>query len=87
MFVFLLILVLFAAAAGVLGAVLKFTLVLVLALVLSIVLLVWIGAWYAKRRFRAFQRDVETRMDQQRRRREAYDVGPQAGARGLPDGR
>ena len=75
MAVFLLILLVLAAAAGVLGAVLKVTLVIVLSLVLSIVLLAWIGAWYAKRRVRAFQRDVEVRFDQDRRRREAYDVG------------
>ena len=59
MAVFLLVLLVLAAAAGVLGAVLKFTLVLVLSLVLSIVLLAWIGAWYAKRRMRAFQRDFQ----------------------------
>jgi uncharacterized membrane protein len=87
MAVFLLLLLLLAAAAGVLGAVLKLTLVLVLSLVLSIVLLVWIGSWYARRSFRRFQQDIETRADQQRRRREAYDVGPDAGSRGLPDGR
>jgi len=88
--VFLLILLVHAAAAGVLGAVLKVTLVIVLSFVLAIVLLAWIGTWYAKRRFRAFQRDIATRYDQDRRRREAYDVtsdrtpGP---ARRLGDGR
>ena len=89
MAVFLLVLLLLAAAAGVLGAVLKVTLVIVLSLVLSIVLLAWIGAWYAKRRVRAFQRDVQTRVDQDRRRREAYDLRsdrPQDPARGLGDG-
>lgn len=87
MFVFLLLLLLLAAAAGVLGAVLKLTLALVLSLVLSVVLLVWIGGWYARRRFRRFQQDVEMHADQQRRRRDAYDVGPESGPRGLPDGR
>jgi len=87
--VFLLILLLLAAAAGVLGAVLKVTLVIVLSLVLTIVLLAWIGTWYAKRRLLAFQRDVQVRFDQDRRRRDAYDVGPeppQERARGLGDG-
>jgi uncharacterized membrane protein len=90
MAVFLLVLLVLAAVSGVLGAVLKVTLVIVLSLVLSIVLLAWIGAWYAKRRVRAFQRDVQVRFDQDRRRREAYDVGPdrpQDPARGLGDGR
>jgi putative Mn2+ efflux pump MntP len=77
MAVFLLILLVLAAATGVLGAVLKVTLVLVLSLILAIVLLAWIGAWYVKRRMRAFQRDVQIRIDQDRRRREAYDVGPE----------
>lgn len=70
---FILILILLAAAAGVLGAVLKVTLILVLSLVLSIVVLAWIGVWYAKRRIRQFQRDVEMRLDRDRGRREAYD--------------
>ena len=74
MLTFVLVLLLIAAVAGVLGAVLKVTLVLVLSLFLAIVLLWWIGVWYAKRRMREFQRDVETRIDQARRRREAYDV-------------
>jgi membrane protein implicated in regulation of membrane protease activity len=72
--VVLLILLLVAAATGVLGAVLEVTLVIVLSLVLSIVLLVWIGSWYAKRRFREFQRQFDTRTEHDRRRRTAYDV-------------
>ena len=84
MLVFLLILLLLAAAAGVLGAVLKITLVLVLSLVLTVVLLAWIGAWYAKRRVRRFQADLEGHMTQQQRRRDAYDVDPDQGPRGLP---
>ncbi len=70
---FILILVLLAAAAGVLGAVLKVTLILVLSLVLSVILLAWIGVWYAKRRMRQFQRDAEMRLDHDRRRRQSYD--------------
>ena len=90
MALFLVILLVLAAAAGVLGAVLKVTLVIVLSFVLAVVLLAWIGAWYAKRRFREFQRDVQIRFDLDRRRREAYDVrsDPRQGpARGLGDGR
>jgi hypothetical protein len=51
--------------------------------------LAWIGAWYAKRRMRAFQRDFQLRADENRRRREAYDVGSeprQDPARRLGDG-
>ena len=73
MTLFILILLLVAATVGVLGAVLKVTLIVVLSLVLSVVVLAWIGVWYAKRRMRQFQRDVETRLDHDRRRREAYD--------------
>jgi hypothetical protein len=83
----ILLLLLLAAVTGVLGAVLKVTLVLVLSLVLAIVLLAWIGMWYAKRRMRAFQRDVETSADQARRRRGAYDVDPTPGDRSIGDGR
>jgi putative Mn2+ efflux pump MntP len=83
----ILVLLLLAAITGVLGAVLKVTLVLVLSLFLAIVLLVWIGTWYAKRRMRAFQRDVETRVDQARRRRDAVDVEPEPGRPAIGDGR
>jgi hypothetical protein len=91
MAVFILILLLLAAMAGVLGAVLKATLVIVLSLVFAVVLLAWIGAWYAKRRIRAFQQDFQIRVDESRRRSEAYDIGhePPAGppAGQLGDGR
>jgi hypothetical protein len=83
----ILLLLLLAAATGILGAVLKVTLVLVLSLILTIVLLTWIGLWYAKRRLREFQRDVETRVDQEQRRRGAYDVPQASGERSLGDGR
>jgi membrane protein implicated in regulation of membrane protease activity len=72
---FILLLIVLAAAAGVLGAVLKVTLIVVLSLILSVVVLAWIGVWYAKRRMREFQRDVEVRLEHARRRREAYDLG------------
>ena len=84
--VLILLLLLFAAAAGVLGAVLKVTLILVLSLILSIVLLAWIGVWYAKRRFRELQRDVEVRVDHARRRRRAYDVRDEPREQRLGDG-
>lgn len=84
--VFVLILLLVAAAAGVLGAVLKVALVLVLSLVLTIVLLAWIGLWYARRRLRAFQRDAEVRVHVARRREQAYDL-PRPGEHRIGDGR
>ena len=91
MVVFILILLLLAAMAGVLGAVLKVTLVIVLSLVLAVVLLAWIGAWYAKRRMRAFQRDVEIRVDQSRRRggglRHRLPAATRSPRRALGDGR
>jgi threonine/homoserine/homoserine lactone efflux protein len=65
-----------AAAAGVLGAVLKATLVLVMSLVLAVVVLAWLATWYVRRRVRGFQRDVERRFGEVRRRRTAYDVTP-----------
>jgi membrane protein implicated in regulation of membrane protease activity len=80
----LLVLLLLAAAAGVLGAVLEVTLVLILSLVLTVVTLAWLGTWYARRRLRAFQRDLQARFDRERRRREAYDVSPHEGGRELP---
>ncbi len=60
---------------------------MILSLILSVVVLTWIGIWYAKRRIREFQRDVEVRIDQARRRREAYDVGRDPGESPLPGGR
>ena len=86
MLIFLLILLLIAAATGVLGAVLEVTLVIVLSLVLAVILLVWIGSWYAKRRFREFQRQFDTRTEYDRRRREAYDVGTEPHEQNLRPG-
>jgi hypothetical protein len=60
--------------------------VLVLSLFLVVVLLAWIGMWYARRRMRELQRDVEARIDQARRRREAYDVSADLDDRRLGDG-
>jgi hypothetical protein len=84
MFLVIVILLLLAAAAGVLGAVLKATLVIVLSLVLTVVVLGWLTVWYAKRRMREFQREVELHVDHARRRRDAHDAGPTD--RGLRDG-
>ena len=91
LFILVLLLVL-AAAAGVLGAILKVTLVLVLSFVLTVVALFWIGSWYLRRRVRGLQHDVERRFDAARRRRDAYDVPgaydvPESGSPGqLGDG-
>jgi threonine/homoserine/homoserine lactone efflux protein len=73
---FLVLLLVLAAAAGVLGAILKATLVIVLSLVLTVIVLFWIGSWYLRRRVRGLQQDVERRFDAARRRRDAYDVTP-----------
>ena len=48
---------------------------LLIAAMTGVILLVWIGSWYAKRRFREFQRQFEASANRDRRRREAYDVG------------
>lgn len=79
MALFLLLVLLLAAAIGILGAVLKLALILVLSLILTVVVLSWIAMWYTRRRLRGFQRDVEIRLGQQRRRREAHDVGDPGG--------
>jgi membrane protein implicated in regulation of membrane protease activity len=84
---FLLILLLVAAAVGILGAVIKVTLVIVLSLVLAVIALSYLGAWYVRHRVRGFQRDLESRMDAARRRRSAYDVRSDDRPRGsLGDG-
>jgi Flp pilus assembly protein TadB len=86
LFILVLLLVL-AAAAGVLGAILKATLVIVLSFVLTVIVVFWIGSWYLKRRVRGFQQDVERRFDAARRRRDAYDVPPSGSSPGqLGDG-
>lgn len=74
MFVVILVLLLLAAIFGVLGAVLKAAAVLLLALILALTVLVWGGWWYAKRRMRAWQRDVDRRLGENDRRRRAIDV-------------
>ena len=74
MFVVILILLLIAAIFGVLGAVLKAALVLALGLILAFTVLVWGGWWYAKRRMRAWQLDIDRRLHENDRRRRAIDV-------------
>jgi membrane protein implicated in regulation of membrane protease activity len=54
MLVFVLVLLLIAAALGVLGAVLKFTIVVVLSLALAIVISVAAIWWFAKRQTRRY---------------------------------
>jgi len=73
-FVVILILLLIAAIFGVLGAVLKAALVLALGLILAFTVLVWGGWWYAKRRMRAWQLDIDRRLHENDRRRRAIDV-------------
>jgi hypothetical protein len=84
---FLVTLLVLAAALGILGAVIKVTLALVLAFVIAVVALVYLGSWYVRHRVRGFQRDLEARIEATRRRRDAYDVTPDDGPRGrLDDG-
>ena len=86
LFVLILLLVL-AAAAGILGAVLKATLVIVLSLVATVVIVAWLASWYVRRRMLGFQREVERRFGDARRRRTAYDVtSDDASRRPLGDG-
>jgi len=73
-FLFILILLLIAAAFGVLGAVLKAALVLALGLILAFTALIWGGWWYAKRRVRRWQQDLDRQLAEKDRRRRAIDV-------------
>lgn len=71
---FILILLLLAAAFGVLGAVLKIAFVLMLSIVLTVAVLAW-GTWFwLKRRVRELEREVERQRVEQDRRRRAIDV-------------
>jgi peptidoglycan/LPS O-acetylase OafA/YrhL len=56
--VVLVLLLLLAAALGILGAVIKVALVLVLSVVFAIVLLAAIGYYYVRHRFRRFVREA-----------------------------
>jgi hypothetical protein len=56
MFLFVLLLLLLAAAFGVLGAVLKAVVFLVLTVVLTVVALAALGTWWVRRRIREAQR-------------------------------
>jgi flagellar basal body-associated protein FliL len=55
MFVFILILLLFAAVFGVLGTVLKVTAILVLSVILAVAVLAGLAWWGLKRKARQFQ--------------------------------
>jgi peptidoglycan/LPS O-acetylase OafA/YrhL len=57
--VWLVLLLLLAAALGVLGAVIKAALVLALAFVLAVVLLAVIGYYYVRHRFRTFVKESQ----------------------------
>ncbi|HEX9376155.1 MAG TPA: hypothetical protein VGB19_07955 [Actinomycetota bacterium] len=59
--VVLVLLLLLAAALGILGVVIKVALVIVLSVVLSIVLLGVIGYYYARHRFRRFVKEAQRR--------------------------
>jgi uncharacterized protein (DUF58 family) len=72
--ILILVLLLIAAAFGVLGAVLKAALVIALGLILAFTVLIWGGWWYAKRRMRVWREDVDRRLAEQDRRRRAIDV-------------
>jgi hypothetical protein len=73
-FTFILILLLVAAAFGVLGAVLKIAFTILLGLILAVTVLIWGGWLYARNRMRAWQREVERQMDEQARRQRAIDI-------------
>ena len=71
---FVLILLLLAAAFGVLGALLKVALVLVFGIVLAVIVLAW-GAWFwLKHRVREFEREVDRGRREHERRARAIDV-------------
>ena len=59
MLVFILILLLMAAAFGVLGAVIKAAVVLVFSVILAAVLLIWGTIYYVRFRLRRFVREAE----------------------------
>ena len=74
MLVFVLILLIVAAAFGVLGAVLKIAFALLFGLILAITLIVW-GIWsYVRHRLRMWQRDVDQQRQEWDRRRRAVDI-------------
>ena len=87
MFVAILVLLLLAAAAGVLGAVLKAALVLVLAVILAVVILVAGSFYYLRYRLRRFRRDGDPRYRsfQQRGPRGAYPTEGYKRPRGDPE--
>ena len=62
MFLFIVILLLFAAMVGVLGTVLKITAILVLSVVLAITVVVGLGVWTLKRKARQIRSDFEAQQ-------------------------
>jgi hypothetical protein len=75
--VVLILLLLLAAALGILGTVLKVTLVIVLSFVFAIVLLGVIGYYYARHRFRRFVKETQAQQQQ-------VPPGPGSSGRGYP---
>jgi membrane protein implicated in regulation of membrane protease activity len=84
-FILILVLLVLAAAFGILGAVLKAAVIIALAIVLAVVLMSAIGYYYFRYRWRRFSREVQSAG-----RRTVIDVPNEAGARDpgrLPDRR
>lgn len=79
---FVLILLLLAAALGVLGAVVKVAVVLVLSAIIAVAILVWGTWWYLRYRMHRFAREVQAEADRRARRERAYPVD---GGTGRPD--
>lgn len=74
MLVFILILLLVAAAFGVLGAVLKIAFALLLGSILAVTLAVCATWYYLRYRSRAWQHAIYQRQQEEDRRRRAIDV-------------
>ncbi len=74
MLIFILILLLVAAAFGILGAVLKIAFALILGLILTVTLLAWGGWLWFRHRMREWQREVDRRAEEDDRRRRAVDI-------------
>jgi uncharacterized membrane protein YgcG len=77
--IWLLVVLLLAAAAGILGAVIKVAAVLLLSFILAILVIVFGTFWYLRYRMRRLFREVE-RADRERRGGGA----PGSGGRGYP---
>lgn len=83
MFIFILILLVLAAAFGILGAVLKVTAVIILAMLLTIVLVAAVGWWAIKRSTRKISAEYERQTQQQALKYRSNEADPGE----LPNGR